>query len=274
MPAVRRLLRFTLLAALLHAGCGSSDDRDGGDGGAIVPGCAGAPFGAAQPLDGIVGNADDPSATSDSLELWFARSGIVPTYDIEGARRASTSSAFDTPVDFTQNATASDRDPQLTADGLAIAFLSERDGGWQVYEARRSSSAAAFEAPTRIDLPTGSADGGIELSGDGLTLYITDATGDLRATTRTARGAAFGAPSGVLASGVQFPTLSADQLELYYGRTDMVGVFRRTRASTTIAFDKNETLVVADASEPDLAPDSERLYVKLGSFAVLTRSCD
>lgn len=271
MPPVRRLRLLTLVTLTVHAGCSSSEDRDG-DG--TLPGCAGAPFDAAQPLDGIVGNADDPSATSDPLELWFARSGIVPTYDIEGARRASTSSAFDTPIDFTENSTASDRDPQLTADGLAIVFLSERDGGWHAYEAHRSSAAAAFDAPARIELPAGSADGGIELSGDGLALYITDATGDLRCATRTTRDAAFGAPSDVLASGIQSPTLSADQLELYYGRTDMIGVFRRTRASTTVAFDRNETLVVADASEPDLAPDSERLYVKLGSFAVLARSCD
>lgn len=68
--------------------------------------------------------------------------------------------------------------------------------------------------------------------------------------------------------------MSADELELYYARTDTIGVYRRTRPSKSEPFDKNEELVLDNASEPDVSGDSLRLYVKLGGFAVLIRTCD
>ena len=270
MPAVRRPLLLTVVSL---AACNSSSRGEPGSDG-DVPGCAAAEFANPQPLDGVVGNAEDPSATGNPLELWFARSGIVPSYDIAGARRASTSSAFDTPLDFEHNSTASDRDPQLTGDGLAMVFISDRDGGWHAYEARRASTSAAFDAPARIELPAGHVDSGIDLSADGLTLYMADGGGELRAATRSARTMAFTAAGDVLASAVQSPTLSPDELELYYTRTDAASTYRRTRASKTSAIDKDERLVVEDATEPDVVPDSERLYVKLAGFTLLTRSCE
>lgn len=262
------------LALIALASCGPSQ-AGGTTADADVPGCTKSAFGAPRALDGIVGNASDPTATHDPLELWFSRSGIVPTYDIAGARRTSTTSAFETPVDFMHNSGGSDRDPAFSGDGLVLVLVSDRGGSLGVYESRRASTTAAFSAPVQLQLDIDArVDNGIELSADGLTLYVADAAGDLRAMTRPDRGAPFGRLSDVIAAGISAPSLSADERELYYVRTDSAGTYRRTRASKDGAFDGAETLVLADAVEPDLAPDGERLYVRLADFMELTRSCD
>lgn len=227
------------------------------------------------PLAGIVGNASDPTANHDPLELWFSRTGIVPTYDIAGALRASTTSSFDIGIAFSHNSGATDRDPAFSGDGLTMVFISDRGGSLAIFEVRRTVTTSDFEPPVQLTLDVDARiDNGIELSADGLTLYVVDAAGDLRSMTRPDRGGAFGRLSDVLASGIISPSVSADELELFYGRTDTAGVYRRARDSKAGAFDKPETLVLADAIEPDVAPDSERLYVKVAEFMELTRSCD
>ena len=229
-------------------------------------------FGSPVALEGVIGNASDPSASADPLELWFSRTGIVPTYDIAGASRTTATAPFETTLDFPYNSTASDRDPALSGDGLSMVFISDRDGTPAPLEAVRTSKTAAFSAPA--PLPIDAVDGGIDLSADGLTLYVADAGGDLRSATRASRTAPFDRSTEVLAAGIVAPAVSADELELYYARTDTIGVYRRTRASKAEPFDKDEMLVLADASDPDVSADSLRLYVKRGDFHVLTRACD
>jgi hypothetical protein len=268
MPPVQRLVLLTL------ACCGPSSPGGAVDAGVDgeVPGCAGAKFANPVALEGVIGNASDPSATADPLELWFSRTGIVPTYDIAGASRTSATAPFETQLDFPFNSSASDRDPALSGDGLAMVLISDRDGSWAPIEAVRTSKTAPFSV--QAGLPIAGVDGGIDLSVDGLTLYFADAGGDLRSATRGSRTAPFERSTEVLAAGILAPALSADELELYYARSDTVGVYRRTRASKAEPFDKDEMLVLADASDPDVSADSQRLYVKLGDFHVLTRACD
>jgi hypothetical protein len=266
MRGMRGLLALTL------ASCGPS-------GAASVdalhdsPGCAGSDFTLGDRLDGVLAGGHDPGATANVRELWFSRTGIVPTYDIATATRSSDTAPFDMQADFAHSSNASDRDPSPSADGLALVFTSDRDGTLRAYESRRASTSDAFGPP--VAFPISGVDNGVELSSDGLTLYFSDDRRDLRAVHRTDRNSPFGAASEILAQNVERPTLTADELELYYSRSDATNVFRRTRRNATAAFDDDEKLVLADAIEPDVTSDGQRLYVVLtGSIWFLARSCN
>jgi hypothetical protein len=238
-----------------------------------VPGCAGSEFTLGERLDGVLGGGHDPAATGSALELWFSRTGIVPTYDLASAIRNSATASFDMESEFTHNSSLVDRDPSLSADGLVLVFISDRDGTLRAYESRRATATDAFAPPTSF--PINGVDNGVELSGDGLTLYFTDDRRDLRAVHRTDRSSPFGAASEILAQNIEHPTLSADELELYYSRADTTNTFRRTRRNAQAAFDEDEKLVFNDAMEPDLAPDGQLLYVVLnGNIWSLTRNCE
>jgi hypothetical protein len=264
-----RLVNRGLLLVLAACGPTSSTvDAVTGD----VPGCAGSDFTLGERLGGVLGGGHDPGAMSSALELWYSRTGIVPTYDIAIATRTSDTGTFDAESDFAHNSSAVDRDPSLSADGLVLVFISDRDATLRAYESRRASATDAFSPPSMF--PITGVDNGVELSADGLTMYFADDRRDLRAVRRSDRNSPFGAASEILAQNVEHPTLTADELEVYYSRSDTSNLFRRTRRNPMAAFDDDEKLVFGDASEPDVTPDGQRLYVVLnGNVWFLTRSC-
>ena len=263
-------VRRGMLLALAACGPTPSSTVDAtGD----VAGCTGQDFTIGEALGGVLGGAQDPGATSNPLELWFSRTGIVPTYDLATATRASQTATFDAQADFAQNSSTIDRDPTLSADGLALVFISDRDGTLRAYESRRATTTDAFAPPTSF--PIGSVDNGVELSADGLTLYFADDRADLRSVQRADRTSPFGAASEILAQNIEYPAVSADELELFYSRPDSTNLFRRTRRNATAPFDDDEKMVFNDAREPDITPDSQRLYVVLnGNIWFLARNCN
>jgi hypothetical protein len=106
-------------------------------------------------------------------------------------------------------------------------------------------------------------------------MYFADDRHDLRAVHRSDRSSPFAAASEILAQNIEYPALTADELELYYSRPDSTNLFRRTRRNALAAFDDDEQTVFNDAREPDVTPDSQRLYVVLeGNIWFLTRNCD
>lgn len=239
------------------------------------PACTGMEFTLGERLEGNVGGGHDPSATGDPLELWYSRTGIVATYDVEGARRTGAGAPYDASIAFDYNEPGIDRDPALSADDLVLAFISDASGTLQPYESRRAAVGDSFGPPVLLPLAATAVANGIELSADGLTLYFADDRRDLRAVRRADRSSPFSAASEVLAQSVENPTLSADELELYYSRADDAKTYRRTRRNRDAVFDDNETEIYAGALEPDLSPDNQRLYVVLeGNLYVLARSCD
>ncbi len=261
-----------LLLALAACGPTSMSNVDaGGDAAA----CTGMEFSLGERLEGNVGGGHDPSTTGDPLELWYSRTGIVATYDVEGARRANDGAPYDASIAFDYNKPGIDRDPALSADGLVLAFTSDTSGTLQPYESRRATTTESFGAPVLLPLAQAAVDNGIELSADGLTLYFADDRRDLRSVRRSDRSSPFGAASEILSQNVENPTLSSDELELYYSRADDTKTYRRTRRNREGAFDDNETEIFADALEPDLSPDGQRLYVvRSGDVYTLTRNCD
>src|SRR5262245_43612546 len=270
-------MRSVLLCAL--AGCNQLYGLEGTrlqtpDAPIDAPGCSGSMFVDPQTLGTVFEPGDfDPRTSGDPTELWFSRAN--GNYDIWVARRDGDTGPVETASPFPYNsATANDGDPAFTSDGRVLVFLSQRISGQAVYEARRPAVGAAFAAPTPIAIDGGGGDAGIDLTPDGLTLYFVDPFRQLRAIHRSSLEQPFGNPGPALASAVVWPSLSPDELELYYQNPDGDGVFRRTRASTTLPFDATEMQVLSGGGDPDVSADSRRLYFSNGGVSVMTRACN
>ncbi len=249
-----------------------------------APGCSQARFEAPVPLDlGDLTDAGDGELL-DLQHLWFSQ-GPSGDRDIWRAQRASDSGPFDPPVREPNINTVgqSDFDPAITADGLDMFFVSWRTGSVAVYEATRTSLTSDFGPP--LTVPAASTlypVGGIDVSSDGLTLFVADNQGTdylLRALHRDARDKPFGAPSAPLASNVVDPSVSPDQLELFFTpATANQGVDRlvRTTATMDTPFDSGGAapeVVDPSYADPDVSPDSAHLIVYNSGFSVLTRIC-
>jgi len=74
-------------------------------------------------------------------------------YDLYRFERASDAEAFGSPAPLTElNSASDDFDPYLSPNGLAVAFASNRRGGFDIFLARRTSVDVPFEAPVPLDL--------------------------------------------------------------------------------------------------------------------------
>jgi hypothetical protein len=241
---------------------------------ADAPGCSASAFANPQRVEGTAINAElDPTASADAHELWFTRAGS--SYDLFVATRADTEGAFDIATPFAYNTAMDDDDAALSADGRVLMFVSDRVGDDQLYEARRSAIGAAFDPPAQVGgLPVREMENGIDLSFDGLTLYYVNLDAELRAIQRPSLDGAFGPPSPVLAAGIEFPSLSPDELELYYAKPTGGGLYRRTRAEPGIPFGADEIVVFATGGDPDVSPDSMQLYFSNQGVFVMTRVCN
>ena len=244
-------------------------------------GCAGVDFGSATVLSGaaFAGRATDPSLTDDPLTLWFATSPSTgQKQDLMMATRATSDGAFDTVTPLTAvNSPADDFDPQLTADGLDLIFVSNRGGPDQVYEATRASTTEPFSSPRLIaELAAIQVDRGIDLRYDGLVLYYVDGNYDLHSVPRPRRTAVFGIPSETLAAHLNYPAVSPDELELYATPdTTSIGTVRLTRSDPTQPF-STQTQIDSTYTDPDLSPDSTRMVLDTAdgtAVALRTRSC-
>jgi hypothetical protein len=238
------------------------------DAGIDAPGCSGAQFGNPQPVASTVFTAPfDPSASGDPNEVWFTRD--MNGYLVSRATRPSETAPFDTIIDY--STTTGDFDPALSADATTLAFVSNRTGSY-VFATTRASRGAAFGPALQV-APIGDATQGIDLSFDGTTIYFSDVNRVLRAVHRASPSDAWTGNDEVLAMDVEFPSVSPDGLELYYANAG--NVYRRTRTSTSLAFDANPALILSMADDADVWPDSEHLYVHTANdLVVLTRSCN
>jgi hypothetical protein len=239
-----------------------------------APGCSGSQFANPQEVAGTALDNDyDPSTYGQELELWVARRTSAGDYDIWIATRNDANSAFDVGSWFVHNVPAADDgDSALSSDGLAMVFVSRRAGG-SLYASRRTQIGDPWSA--LVPVPVQGGVNGIDLSSDGLRLYASVGDHELRMLERSAIDQAFGALGPVLATNVSWPSLSPDELELFHMTASGGGFFRRTRASTAVAFDMNETPIVANAVDPDVSSDATRLYYSVGGdIHAMTRACN
>jgi hypothetical protein len=219
----------------------------------------------------------DPSISG--LELWLDRA-VTPANNmtIYRATRASLDVPFDpgslapvTELDSSSN----QKDPSLTADGLDIIFMSDRAGAYRLWEATRNDLGQPFGNLHEInELSSTDVGDGLDVSIDGLTVFYADGAKNLRSVHRTIRTGSFGPPSAVLASGVAWPSVSPDLLELFYEGPTGSTIFRLVRTDTGGPFGGTPTPITS-GGDPDISPDSTVLVVDVApGLAVMTRTCN
>ncbi|HET6584763.1 MAG TPA: hypothetical protein VFG69_15000 [Nannocystaceae bacterium] len=150
---------------------------------------------------------DDPTLTSDMLEIYFAslRPGSQGGENIWRATRASVGVPFDPPAPVeVLNGPATEGWPELSLDGLTLTFGSDRNGFEQfdVFIVERDTIDDEFGSPAlAVDLSTPAPETSAVFSASMLEVFLCSPVGsgaDLQRATRLALGDDFGASAPLL----------------------------------------------------------------------------
>lgn len=238
------------------------------------------PFGAAVTsieVDGLGGAKFDPQHGATPGELWLSSffAGSQDVYHAQlvvepGMYLADPGGPYNTPEDR-------EWDPALTADGTLMFFLTTRGGADQIYQVEQIDGVFEGEANLVAGLPDGIA--GYDLSADGLAVYGSGVDREMFVARRGSRTEPF-LPIESLGFTGEYPSISADELEIYYNDLETGAIVRRTRKSKDASFGAEETPfengVILMGIDPDLSHDGERLRYASpggGSMFELTREC-
>jgi Tol biopolymer transport system component len=128
-----------------------------------------------------------PSISADGLTIyfWSDRDGGEGDWDIWMSTRPTVADSWGPPINPGPpiNSPAADCTPHISADGLALYFNSDRDGGYghgDLYRATRNSISELFGEPLNLGSNVNSwvgAEHGPSVSLDELTLYFTSSAG-------------------------------------------------------------------------------------------------
>ena len=172
-----------------------------------------------------------PRLSPDELTIYFFTG--APT-DLWTARRSALTEAFGTPTTMTaQNSPYDDADPTTTPDGLTLWFTSNRviNEGYHMYVAARPSGLAVFGAPglaaTVNATDTKQWDIQPSITSDNNELWFASSRsggmGSFDIWHAIWSGSGFGTPTAVSeinsSADDRMPTLSADQLTIYFSST-------------------------------------------------------
>ena len=195
----------------------------------------------------------DPTQRPDQLEMYMGRFNNGD-YDLFFVRRVTTADGWATPIyDSALSSNSDDDDPALFDAGRKMLFRSNRGGTYALYQLSRTTIADAWGAPIVIGT-SGHVVEGFDVSPDGLTLYGTDGNGALEVFHRTMITGDFGAP-GTIGSPIYWPSLTGDQLVIYYERNNII--YRATRSSLVGGFSKEEMVIAGNS--PDISEDGKVL---------------
>lgn len=215
---------------------------------------------------------DDPSATTDLLEIYFDREG-----DIFTATRQSASEPFGPPIVVVELSTAdTESGPEVSGDGLTMYFAREPAGAnFDVFVANRASRGEPWTNIRELsevnsdlsEFPSGTADGGRVLALNRNNDPDGAGGDDLYLATRESPLAAFTVPVNVselnTAADERNPFITEDGLELWF-EVDGTIVFA-TRADLASPFNPPTPVDVinqdgASDIDPWLSPDQRTLF--------------
>lgn len=193
------------------------------------------------------------------------------------AQRASTSDPWGTPAAVAELSSAdNETTPEVSYDGLAIYFASNRAGGAgsnDIWMATRASRADAWDTPVRVgELSTGSAEGAAA-STDPLVIVIdSDRAGtlDVFVAQRSSPTATWVSPMpiGEVDTGQNEgnPMMTSDGLAIYFdsNRSGNNELYVATRTSPTAAFSTPTPIGELSSAGADsdawISPDGHTLY--------------
>jgi hypothetical protein len=278
-------VRIALSALVLLAGCDQVfglPDRPATDGGVGVDACTldEFDFTRVRPIIGFPTNTFDPAMSGDGLEMYYVVQSL--SLDIYYATRPTVEADWGPGVEV-PNANSplldhNDADPTITADGTALLFTTTREPGSPekvVYEMLRVPG-EPWGSPAKVVGINVNADS-IDITADGKALYVIDgdeASSTLYRFERDGVGMRFEARVEV-GVGTLFPSISADESELYFhdddGLDDDDGIYRETRVGGVFV---NAERVIADELDADLSHDGTILtFTVSDGLAYVQRAC-
>lgn len=209
----------------------------------------------------------DAQLSADGLEIWFSTApASTGPYTMHHGVRGTVDEPFTVAVAaFAQTDAV---DAAISADGRRLMYRERSEQA--VVEAVRADRGAPYELRAVVGVPH--IGQGLDLSWDGLRLYFID-DDQLWLAERPSFDEPFGAPTPQFGD-VRFPTVSPDELEVFYNRPAMAGVlFRRSRPARDGAWGDEER-VADEGYDPDVTPNADTLIVTRASgLALLERVC-
>jgi hypothetical protein len=203
------------------------------------------------------GNFSDPTMSADRLSIAYAlvQSG---NDDIFVGTRPNAGAAF-VAVAFPHNSTADDRSPELSADGNALYFTSERAGAeLDVYVSLKVGGVWQTPQPVPGLTTAGVIDNDVALSPDGLTAITAQGSTNrkLMIATRSSTAAAFPVPVEATALNVagnpSAPTLTDGAAAVYFHAGATRDLYVAYRMGTT--FTAPQPIAELNTAGRDAAP--------------------
>lgn len=230
------------------------------------------------PLTGFITvSGEPPRLTADELELYFSASG-----GIYRAQRSTASESFGAPIALSSvNTTANEDGPSVSSDGIMLFFSSNRVSGqgYELYVSTRTSRVVEFDISTQVANVNSAAVTDLDvhpfMTADGQELWFASSrTGNLDIYRAVWTGSSFANATSVAAlnssASEYFPTLSADELTIYFSSNRPGGrggfdIWTAHRSTISDGF-STPTLVSELNSNINeyagwLSPDNCRLYL-------------
>ncbi len=226
-----------------------------------------------------------PSISGDELSIYFDsdRPGGFGTWDIWVATRTAKDQPWGTPenVGWRVNTWDTEAQPDISADGLSLYFMSDRmggSGGRDLWVATRPTLDSPWGTPVNLGWRVNSAgsEGQPNISADGLQLYFhSNRSGgypDIWVTTRQTIDSAWGTPERLTkvnhSALDQGPGISSNGLALFFESARPDNATRNIYVSTRpTVFDPWQTPVYVEGinsssrdADPDLSFDGRTLY--------------
>jgi hypothetical protein len=206
----------------------------------------------------------------------FVAESVAGTFEISRYLRTSTAVPYSPEllVVMLNDPTANDQDPSLTADGLEVFFVSDRDGTYRAYTSVRPSLALPWGPPRLVAGLESREVSSLDITPDGLALYV-ELVDELHRSQRATRTADFSPPDPQIVgyNNTAFPSVSPDELEVYYNLGSEVVL--RTRTDSDSPFGMETSVAGATGTvDPDLSADGSVMVIVTGiTLGRRTRSC-
>lgn len=163
-----------------------------------------------------------------------------------------------------------DSEPAISADGLELYFISDRNGARRIYMSTRFSTSNAWGSPVPVYAlwgPAGTSDNGPELSTDGLTIWFARTTAGqpgprIHVATRAIRSLGWSPPAPVteLDINAHSPHVSQDGLAMYFSNADptSLDIYIATRPSVDQTWRNIRPVNRLNSAATDAAPATAR----------------
>jgi len=223
-------------------------------------------------------NNQEASISADGLELYFSRGGESTDNDLYVTTRETTAQEWLPAVSLGDvvNSSALEDGASISADGLSLYFVSNRDGGEggkDLYVTRRESTNHAWDIPVNLgpNINSPEQDSAPSISSDNLTLifrsnrpgkYSSEDYPDLWLTTRRTTSDSWREPINlgpeINTDDVDLATISPDRQTLYltcYRRSGGIGWYDIWKAPIEPIVDLNADGIV-DAADMCILVDN------------------